>query len=503
MVGLVCATEFRPLSLRPFDLNDGSGVVYGRGIYLIVLPSEASVDYLTIDAGGNFVTLKKSQGYDVELVYLDQIELLPENTSGIPQASDLKAHIMNFKEDNPMLEYVLLVGDVNGPMTIPTFTIPSYNEAEDIDVQDYEYTYKDDAYVPEFFLGRWPIQNADELKKMKIRSIQYVKMEYVEYLDELGMYDNALLVAGNYKTAEGGSEVLPSQWPVTPVWTSLWLYDELDQYGYSQIDTAFYHQGNYLTGEYNPLIASSWNQGVGIVNYRGWGNANGWHKPHFHRSEVEDLLNGFKLPIVMSFVCNTGDFGNDYTGTGLQKCFGEVLVTAGSLYSPKGATAVVAPSDLDTDTRFNNVMCGVMWDGLLEGDTPELAQALHKGKHSLIDEFGDLSAPDGTNMAYFYHHVYGVLGDPSLPVILKQPQDMVFELDGELHQSYVLMNLSNENAEFLDMVVGAILDENDELIGKGISDENGDLLIDFDPPENNSSLTLILINLNINNMRYL
>ena len=44
---------------------------------------------------------------------------------------------------------------------------------------------------------------------------------------------------------------------------------------------------------------------------------------------------------------------NDYSGTGLDKCFGEVLVTAGSITNPQGAAAMVGPSDLDTDTRFN------------------------------------------------------------------------------------------------------------------------------------------------------
>ena len=161
-----------------------------------------------------------------------------------------------------------------------------------------------------------------------------------------------MLVAGNYKTADG-LEVSPGEWPVTPVWTSLWLQDELNEFGYSQIDTAFFHQYNYQTATYNPLIEDKWNQGVGIINYRGWGDANGWHKPYFHREEVLSLDNQWRLPVVMSFVCNTGDFGNDYSGTGLDKCFGEVLITAGSINSPKGAVAMVGPSDLDTDTRLS------------------------------------------------------------------------------------------------------------------------------------------------------
>ena len=59
----------------------------------------------------------------------------------------------------------------------------------------------------------------------------------MDYIDSSTL-NNALLVAGNYKTSDGAL-VSPSQWPVTPVWTSLWLMDELENYGYnpSQIDT--------------------------------------------------------------------------------------------------------------------------------------------------------------------------------------------------------------------------------------------------------------------------
>ena len=332
-----------------------------------------------------------------------------------------------------MLEYVLLVGDVNGSFEMPTFTIPSYNE-EDIDVTDYPYTFSNDAYNPHFFLGRWPIRTTADFLNIKSRCIQYVTMDNVT---DYSYLNKAMLVAGNYKTAEG-EEVPPNQWPVTPVWTSLWLMEEWQDFGYTQIDTAFFHQYNWETAEYNPVIPNTWDEGVGIINYRGWGDGNGWHKPYFHKEELESLNNGWNLPIVLSFVCNTGDFGNDYSGSGLPKCFGEVMVTAGSVINPKGAAAMVGPSDLDTDTRFNNVICGEMWDALLEQEAPELAQALHIGKQSLTYEFSGLSAPDGTVIDYFYHHIYSVIGDPSIPVRLLEPGTIATDIQStDLTSSYL------------------------------------------------------------------
>ena len=157
----------------------------------------------------------------------------------------------------------------------------------------------------------------------------------MDYLNDYSFLDNALLVAGNFSDAN------PASWPVTPVWTSKWLRDELNYYGYAEIDTAFFHLDFQI--ENNPIINSSWRNGLGIINYRGWGDANGWHKPLFHREDILELNNGWRLPVVMSFVCNTGDFGNDYGGSGLDKSFGEILITAGSINNPEGAVAMIGP----------------------------------------------------------------------------------------------------------------------------------------------------------------
>ena len=110
-----------------------------------------------------------------------------------------------------------------------------------------------------------------------------------------------------------------------------------------------------------------------------------------------------KLPVVFSFVCNTGDFGNETQSF----CFGEEIITAGTIFNQKGAVAMVGPSDLDTDTRFNNVICGALWDGLLEHKVNELAPAVHYGKSAVLNEFKDLGeiGLNPTNIPFFYHHV--------------------------------------------------------------------------------------------------
>ena len=160
------------------------------------------------------------------------------------------------------------------------------------------------------------------------------------------------------------------------------------------------------------------------------------------------------------------------------------MIKTGSFINPKGAVAMIGPSDLDTDTKYNNVICADVWDHILEGRISELAPALHAGKQAVKREFGvdfEATGAAGTaNIAEFYHHVYGVLGDPSLSVWTGQPSDMSVNINDNqtLDNSFIELIVSDNN-NFLQDVVGALI-YNGELIGKGISNSYGELNIDFD-----------------------
>tara|TARA_B100000035_G_C21036498_1_gene571265 strand:- start:45 stop:2996 length:2952 start_codon:yes stop_codon:yes gene_type:complete len=469
------------------------GAHFVRGDYLIILANSQLRDVLTNPDGipvygDDFTAFKQTQGFDVEIIALDE-----EN---LETSTDIRSYLEAYHFSHPLLEYVLLVGDVNGDYTIPTFFIGSINEDEE-DVTDYPYTFFNedpesdnyDILDPQFFIGRWSVRNIGDLINVKIRSMEYVRMENIQSSGEMDYLNRALLVAGNYKTNDG-MEVPPEQWPVTPVWTSQWLMERLLNFGFTSIDTAYFHM-NYQVIE-NPLVTESWSSGVGIINYRGWGNSHGWHRPSFYIEDMNDLNHGWKLPVVMSFVCNTGDFGADlYPQTGPSKCFGEELITKGTPSNPKGAVAVIGPSDLDTDTKYNNVICGTTWDNLLENRSAELGPTLFAGKQALIDEFPQLAGPG--EVVEFYHHIYGIIGDPSLPVWLTTPSQLSADVEEipELHQSFIQTIVSDENGAPLKNVVGALILD-DVLIGKGVSGPDGQLNIDFSGLSEETELHLYL-----------
>jgi len=359
-----------------------------RGSYLIITPDNME-SYLN-----DLVTFKMSQGFDVYVKTLTEVG---------STADDVKAAIQETLDNDPMLEYVLLIGDVDG-----VAAMPSYYYGPENDVTDQKYTQLlGDDFFPDVFIGRFSVDSISELVVMIRKTINYHREPLSTNPDWL---DKALIVAGNY------SNTVPI--PITPKWTSYWVRDILLEDGYVQVDTVFYPP----TQQGAALIQNYINSGVGIVNYRGWGDANGWHYPEFHVSDVAGLNNGWMTPVFTSFVCNSNDFANN-----VDPCLGEALVRAGTPSNPKGGVAIVGPSDLHTSTKYNNVINAYMIDAMIDDGIVELAPAVNQGLLGLTQEFPNLGGPGEAQE--FYFHVYNIVGDPSLSMRLTTPQEFSIDID--------------------------------------------------------------------------
>ena len=273
-----------------------------RGSYLIITPDNM-VNHLD-----ELVSFKRSQGFDVIIKTLDEIGITAE---------EIKAAIAATLIDDPMLEYVLLIGDVDGIAAMPSFY---YGPENDVTDQKYTHLLGDD-FFPDVFIGRFSVDSVSELVVMIRKTINYHRQPLATNPDWL---DKALVVAGNY------SNTVPI--PITPKWTSYWIQDLLLDEGFTTVDTVFYPP----TQQGAALIQNYINSGVGIVNYRGWGDANGWHYPEFHVSDVAGLNNGWMTPVFTSFVCNSNDFANN-----VDPCLGEALIRAGTPSNPKGGVAII------------------------------------------------------------------------------------------------------------------------------------------------------------------
>ena len=358
---------------------------------LIITPSNLN-DYLT-----DLVQWKNAKGISTEVVFFD-----PGSTS-----IEIKNYILNayYTWENPP-DYVLLVGDVDSPYIIPSFYISAANN-----VTDLPYTLLEgDDYFPEMLIGRLSVDSPVELMTIVNKILTYEK---TPYMDDPSWFKSALLLAGNYSSSP--------PIPETPVKVTKWLRDKMLDYGYTDIEEIYYPPNHYAQLE----IIADINDGVGFVTYRGWGDAHGWHYPHFKNPNIDDLSNGPLLPVITSIVCNTGDFANS-----VDPCFGENWLRVGWPNQPKGAVAFVGPSDLHTSTKYNNAIFAGFFTGLLDEDIFTFGTAVLRGKLELFNNF-PLNQDPGDDVE-FYFYVYNILGDPSLTMWTTVPEVINYDLPEEI-----------------------------------------------------------------------
>ncbi len=410
-----------------------------RGSYLIIA-ADVYAPYLS-----PFVEFKRSQGFDAQLYSLAEIGYT---------APEIKAFIQAQLDANPLLEYVLLVGDVDGVGEVPSFYYGAENDVSD---QTFSHLRGDDL-IPDIFVGRFSVDSISELAVVISKTIYYHRDPLSANNEWL---NRALVVAGNY------SNTLPI--PVTPKWTSYWVKEELELNGYSSVDTVFYppvQQGG-------PLIRAAIDQGVGLVNYRGWGDANGWHYPEFHVGDVASLNNGWMTPVFTSFVCNANDFANS-----VDPCLGESIIRSGTPSAPKGGVAIIGPSDLHTSTKYNNIINAYMYDAMLDEGVVELAPAMLAGQLGMLTEFPHEDGPGEAQEKYF--NVYNVLGDPSLNVYIGTPDEFTVTVSPvSANDGFVEVYLENSNQQPVHGAIVALL-SGGELLAKGQSDVNGKAYFSID-----------------------
>ncbi|MDP8204632.1 MAG: C25 family cysteine peptidase, partial [Candidatus Tenebribacter mawsonii] len=223
-----------------------------------------------------FTDWKNQKGIETEVVIKSDIG----TTSA--QIKDYIQNVYDTSEVPP--DYVLLTGDTDGDYEIPSFYIVS--TGGESNVTDHPYTLLDgDDYFPEMIIGRMSFDSVIEYQTIISKTLSYEK---TPFMGSTHWFENATLVAGNYSSSP--------PMPTTPVKATKWLKDKMIDYGYNNIDEFYYWPPYYNVFPGSAQITASINAGVGVVSYRGWGDANGWHYPLYHREHLDDLNNGEMLP---------------------------------------------------------------------------------------------------------------------------------------------------------------------------------------------------------------
>lgn len=407
-----------------------------QGSYLMVVapPYETAIEPL--------VEWKTMKGYEVVTVST------AETGTG---ADDIKSYIQNAYDNwNNPPQYVLLVGDVD---QIPTFTFhgnPSDQPYVQLDGED---------WIMDALIGRFSVENATEAITLVNKTINY---ERHPHLADEDWQTRFLKVAGN-------------QGSTTPGHTVNFCGEQLQDMGFQDPGTNMVECPPMPSLMGGTFTTNFINQGVGMVIYRGWAyGSNGWDPPTFTVDNVGSLATTNMTPIVMSFVCLTGDI------TAATPCFGEAFIRQGSPDEPgKGAVAFIGNGEHWSHTRYNDAMAISIFEMFPNNEVTDLGTVLHAGKLRFMDSFPhELNAedqPDPEESVEFYFHIYNLLGDPSLQVWRQLPQEVAVAHPTQLSPGATHFPVTVTRTADSSPVEGArvAVSQDGVLVGTALTDADG------------------------------
>lgn len=422
--------------------------------YLVVTVPEYEADLASL------IDWKRRKGYEV------RVATTVETGGTVEEIGD---YIRNAYEtwDAPPL-YVLLVGDVGD---IPADLVQS-------NVADHPFTLLEgEDFLPDLFIGRFPAGDNLDVQTMVMKTVRY---ERHPHTDGGGTwFTRALMTAADYGAP-------------TPVEASRYCAQQLLNLGFAAVESVYCASG--CPGQ-EPITAAV-DSGVTIVSYRGWARGpEGWHAPDFRVTYVPALSNGWKLPVVLSWVCHTGNFGYE------EESFAEAWVRAGSAAEPRGAVAFIGTADPWSHTRWNDRMATGFSDAMRLSGLSRLGPLLASTKIRLIDEFPSelWMSEAGEESVEFYFHIYNLLGDPELSVWTAEPRAITVA-----HPDTVMVGSNfievrvaetKAGAPVADARVGIV--QGERLLGFAHTGENGLALVPAVPDTTADSLNITVTGANL------
>lgn len=371
-----------------------------------------------------------------------------------PTADEIKNFIQDaydYWEIPP--EYVVLVGDIDGTIAVPSFFVEGYYTPWD--VSDHKYSLLEGQdYFSDVFVGRLSARTQLELNTIISKIINY---ESNPIIDD-NWQNKAMMLSyidewyGYFSARE----------------TVMAVREKLLDYEFTAVDTFI---SPYQSGA--SVIANMINGGYTFLNYRGAGGPGYWwgnYGPLFDIYGIESLSNGFKLPMVTSITCGGGDFAN----SNYPSCFGETWLKAGSPSNPKGAIGFIGPSELDTKTPFNNTNDMGIYQGITQEGITRCGEMLLRGKMELYNNYPSCHAwGNSNNSDQFYFYVYNLLGDPGLQVLTDTPEIFDVAIDTEILSNANYLEAQVLYSEEHRSGFTFAITNSDSLINIGVTDELG------------------------------
>ncbi|HRY84896.1 MAG TPA: C25 family cysteine peptidase, partial [Candidatus Cloacimonadota bacterium] len=300
-----------------------------------------------------YVLWKRQKGADVRVA---------STTTTGTSTSSIKTYLQNLYNDiTTRPDFIIILGDVSGSYTIPTFTVSSGGG-------DYPYTHLAGTDgIGDVFIGRISVENISQLQILMNKIYLYERDIDLATADWL----NRGLLVGDWD---------PSG--ISTVYINKYLKESA-----LVVNPLYTFTESYNSNPSAAVSNTAINQGVGIFNYRGYIGMSGW-------SPGSSLINGYKLPHAIIITCSTGNFA---TGLGTTEAF----IRLGTTASPAGAVTATGMSTSSTHTTFNNCLNGGMIAGMYQYGQRTMGEILLSGKVYMNQIFGVSSPTSVTNFTHW------------------------------------------------------------------------------------------------------
>ena len=358
-----------------------------------------------------FVAWKESLGFEVSLVYTDEIEG-GATTDAI--AAYIKAQYES-PEDGIPPTFLLLVGDHE--------QIPGHKK-DAPDRGSYHYTdlyyctMTAGDYLPDILYGRFSAKTHEDLDPQIQKTISYEKKDFLDK-DFLKRYALVAGWDGSWAVKRGYPQI---RYSITEYFREPAYLQAIDTDGAPDQNVFLSKRSGHSSDKIFALV----NKGVCFFNYTAHGDETSFADPSFTMADIDRLENRGQYPLVVGNCCLTGSFQVD-------TCFGEKWLRV----ADKGAIGYIGGSNYtywDEDLWFGVGYCALT-SSVNSGTAPEKSETgvgmydaafdrLHKGCNAGVMLAGNLAVLESPNSSLkeYYFQVYHLFGDPSLEPIWANPE---------------------------------------------------------------------------------
>ncbi len=383
-----------------------------------------------------------ARGYHVTVTPLSDIGSSPTNTQ-------IRAYIQNAYNTWAIPPtFVLLVGDVD---QIPHFT----GQGPDNPDTDLNYGLMDDSdYFPDLYVGRWSVSSADELAAVVNKTLAY---EQTAWSQGRAWAQRAYFMAsddGSYHDVAEGTHL----YAMGIVRAHGMIADSLFEY--------------YGTGT---PVATALNDGRALAVYSGHGYEEGWAGPSFDTTDIHNLTNTDRYPMVQSFACLTGSYAS------YDECFMEAWLRA----QDRGAVVALG-SSVTSYWDEDDILERRMFDAHFDSAIVWVMGFVNNAKYALYLHYGN------TSTVRRYFEMYNLFGAPSVDLFTQVPETLYVSHPATVPggATSITFTVTDPSGAVAEALVG-VRNQNDELLASGYTDASGEVTLPVNPSPGDTLLVTV------------